>query len=237
MKSKTEIIKELQLQFNDTNTGWNRMSAIEHAIHYLSNEETKEDVIRKAYLAGVHDCVNGDIDSEDYVKKFLSSVPLTDEQPSVGRGSEDMTAREFFDAPESPITLDKICNQTEKEFLLDMIELYAKGKVNQASPQPPAEVDKIAEEFWDKHRKWFSPYNVGYGIDKESFLEFIKLTSLPSARVVEALKAKDIVRIMLDSERSSIEDDGTMSKSGMLFRNQYHDIADKIKALSTVSDE
>jgi hypothetical protein len=58
--------------------------------------------------------------------------------------NKDMTAKEFFDAPGGGITLDAICNPEEKEFLLDMIELYAAGKVRQAT-KPSADVEAMAE--------------------------------------------------------------------------------------------
>lgn len=69
---------------------------------------------------------------DEYQRLF--SLPST--------GEDDMTAKEFFDSPESPITLDNICTPVEKEFLLDTIEMFAKGKVNQAlKAHPPASVE------------------------------------------------------------------------------------------------
>jgi len=64
----------------------------------------------------------------DLFKRLDESEP----SPCEDVQSNDMTAREFFDSPESPVTLDKICSPVEKEFLLDTIEMYAKGKVHQA---------------------------------------------------------------------------------------------------------
>ena len=54
----------------------------------------------------------------------------------------DMTAREYFDGEGSPLTLSKICNDEEKEFLLQHIELYASGKVHQ-SKQPPMSAEQV----------------------------------------------------------------------------------------------
>jgi len=56
----------------------------------------------------------------------------------------DMTAREYFDGEGSPLTLSKICNDEEKEFLLQHIELYASGKVHQ-SKQPPMSAEQVEE--------------------------------------------------------------------------------------------
>ena len=56
----------------------------------------------------------------------------------------DMTAREYFDGEGSPLTLSKICNDEEKEFLLQHIELYASGKVHQ-SKQPPMSAEQVQE--------------------------------------------------------------------------------------------
>jgi hypothetical protein len=66
----------------------------------------------------------------------------------------DMTAREYFDGEGSPLTLSKICNDEEKEFLLQHIELYASGKVHQ-SKQPPmsAEQRTNAMDVLKKHLK------------------------------------------------------------------------------------
>lgn len=49
-------------------------------------------------------------------------------------GNKDMTAREFFTGKGGALTLDFL-NEEEQEFLLRMIELYASGKVKQASSQ------------------------------------------------------------------------------------------------------
>ena len=84
--------------------------------------------------------------------------------PSEDVQSNDMTAKEFFDSPESPITLDKICSPVEKEFLLDTIEMYAKGRVHQAlkGQQTVGEdVQRMAEAYADKH---------SYQSDKEQFM-------------------------------------------------------------------
>ena len=56
--------------------------------------------------------------------------------------ASDMTAREYFDGEGSPLTLSKICNDEEKEFLLQHIELYASGKVHQ-SKQPPMSAEQV----------------------------------------------------------------------------------------------
>lgn len=53
---------------------------------------------------------------------------LLAEQPT---NQDDMTAKEFFTAPESPFTLDFL-NPQEQETFLDAVEWYAKGKVYQA---------------------------------------------------------------------------------------------------------
>ena len=54
----------------------------------------------------------------------------------------DMTAAEYFNGEGSPLTLDKILQPQERDFLLEHIELYAQGKVNQfkASQSHPAPV-------------------------------------------------------------------------------------------------
>lgn len=39
---------------------------------------------------------------------------------------------------------------------------------------------------------------------------------------------EEIINILLNNEHGSLESDGTVSKAGMIFRNQYPDIADKI---------
>ena len=44
----------------------------------------------------------------------------------------DMTAAEYFNGAGSPLTLDKTFTPIERDFLLEHIELYAKGKINQA---------------------------------------------------------------------------------------------------------
>ena len=69
----------------------------------------------------------------------------------------DMTAREYFDGEGSPLTLSKICNDEEKEFLLQHIELYASGKVHQ-SKQPPMsaeqyDLQKLYDWIMDENRK------------------------------------------------------------------------------------
>jgi len=58
--------------------------------------------------------------------------------------ASDMTARDYFDGEGSPLTLSKICNDEEKEFLLQHIELYASGKVHQ-SKQPPMSAEQVEE--------------------------------------------------------------------------------------------
>ena len=89
-----------------------------------------------------------DISWYKLVEWLDESIPST--------GEDDMTAKEFFDSPESPITLDKICTPTEKEFLLDTIEMYANGKVNQAlkaASTPPAKDNWIKIEEKPKDEK------------------------------------------------------------------------------------
>jgi len=58
MKTAQEIVTELKNQFNDSNTGWNQMSAIEHAIQYIESaakppELSAEDItesLRNSYF-------------------------------------------------------------------------------------------------------------------------------------------------------------------------------------------
>jgi len=51
------------------------------------------------------------------------------------------------------------------------------------------------------------------------------------------MNSKDIVRILLDSEFGGTESDGTKCKAGHINRTQYHDVADKITALSPTPPE
>jgi hypothetical protein len=71
---------------------------------------------------------------------------LDDTQPLPDAETErtDMTAREFFTDPGSPLTLDFL-NPEEKDFLLEMIELYAKGKVHQAQQRTLPTTKEIAD--------------------------------------------------------------------------------------------
>ncbi len=66
----------------------------------------------------------------------------------------DMTAAEYFNGEGSPLTLDKILQPQERDFLLEHIELYAQGKVNQfkASQSHPApEPNEVGEVYvWVK---------------------------------------------------------------------------------------
>ena len=45
------------------------------------------------------------------------------------------------------------------------------------------------------------------------------------------IRQETIVRILLESEIGSIENDGTRSMAGHINRTQYHDVADKILKL------
>jgi len=104
------------------------------------------------------------VPQELYEQVFNSLLDETEPSPVEDVQSNDMTAKEFFDSPESPITLDKICSPVEKEFLLDTIEMYAKGKVHQAlkGQQTVGEdVQRMAEAYADKH---------SYQSDKEQFM-------------------------------------------------------------------
>lgn len=67
--------------------------------------------------------------------------------------TNDMTAKEFFTAPESPLTLDFL-NPEEQETFLNAVELYAKGKVHQAPKTPTIESIKArAEELYPMESK------------------------------------------------------------------------------------
>ncbi len=75
----------------------------------------------------------------------------------------DMTAAEYFNGEGSPLTLDKILQPQERDFLLEHIELYAQGKVNQyaASQSHPAPVGGEKGDVFDK-KALILLYNNGY---------------------------------------------------------------------------
>ena len=50
------------------------------------------------------------------------------------------------------------------------------------------------------------------------------------------IRQETIVRILLESEIGSIENDGTRSMAGHINRTQYHDVADKILKLVVQPD-
>ena len=50
------------------------------------------------------------------------------------------------------------------------------------------------------------------------------------------IRQETIVRILLESEIGSIENDGTRSMAGHINRTQYHDVADKILKLVAQPD-
>ena len=50
------------------------------------------------------------------------------------------------------------------------------------------------------------------------------------------IRQETIVRILLESEIGSIENDGTLSRAGNINRTQYHDVADKILKLVVQPD-
>jgi hypothetical protein len=94
--------------------------------------------------------VNGDtyISKSEELMDFLHGTK-TEPLPDAETERTDMTAKEFFTAPGSPLTLDFL-NPQEKEFLLEMIELYAKGKVKQAtSPVEAVRLERVESE-WSK---------------------------------------------------------------------------------------
>lgn len=121
--------------------------------------------------------INGDLFPYSKIKYLDESEP----SPVEDVQSNDMTAREFFDSPESPITLDKICSPVEKEFLLDTIEMYAKGRVHQALNGQQTDVSgsyiriEIVDYFGTKKVLEVKPYFDKQQLTEIEFLNAIRL--------------------------------------------------------------
>jgi hypothetical protein len=84
----------------------------------------------------------------------------------------DMTAAEYFNGEESPLTLDKILQPQERDFLLEHIELYAQGKVNQFK----ASLAQRDSKIWDAAVKWRNGIELHGAVDnlypdKETYLQ------------------------------------------------------------------